>query len=150
MIMDDLLTLLNQALGQRSSIWMFYTIIVTTAIGTAFTDNYKKLKALPRVFLSVAVGTAVWYNFYSAIINSVYIHELVSLIKETVSEDDPLKQIFFDARFYNQEEQMMTAIFYIYIPINVAVFVAMWWDELVSLDKWVRKKVSPVKNDFDF
>jgi len=150
MIMDDLLTLLNQALGQRSSIWMFYTIIVTTAIGTAFTDNYKKLKALPRVFLSVAVGTAVWYNFYSAIINSVYIHELVSLIKETVSEDDPLKQIFFDARFYNQEEQIMTAIFYIYIPINVAVFVAMWWDELVSLDKWVRKKVSPVKNDFDF
>jgi len=147
--MDDYFSLLNQALGQRQSIWMFYTIIVTTAIGTAFTDNYRKFGVWPRILLTIAVGAAVWFNFYSAIINSMYIHELVSIIKENIEDTDNLRRIFFNEKFYNQEDQMFSAIFYIYLPINAAVFLAMWWDEFLILRGNMKKKFSKVRNDDD-
>ena len=147
--MDDYFNLLNQALSNRQNIWMFYTIIVTTALGTAFTDGYRKLTVVPRIFMTIAVGAAIWFNFYSAIVNALYVNEIVSVIRST-AEDPNIKSLFSNPLYYNQEEDLLNAIIFIYFPINIAVFVAMWWDELVIFKKWIRKKFSKVKNDEDF
>ena len=147
--MDDYFNLLNQALASRQNIWMFYTIIVTTALGTAFTDGYKKLTVLPRLFLTAAVGTAVWFNFYSAVINALYVNDLVHMIR-TATDDPNIRELFSNTLYFGQEEQLFGAIVYIYLPINIAVFVAMWWDELTVFKKWLQKKRSKIKNDFEY
>lgn len=144
--MDDYFGLLNQALADRNNLWMFYTIIVTTALGTAFTDSYKKLGTFPRVILTICVGAVLWFNFYAVVINSIYVNEIVSIIRRT-SEDPEIIMLFSNELFYNQEEQLIGAIVYVFTPINFSVFFAMWWDAFMALKIWAKKKFSKVQND---
>lgn len=137
-MLDEYITLLNQALSQRSNIWMFYTIIVTTAFGIAFADSYKKLTVFPRLVLTIAVGTAVWYNFYNIFLNAQYINELVAMIAQAIPDDEPLDRIFGPHGFY--ETSHAKTIYLIYLPINFALFVAMWWDEVCLFSDWVGEK----------
>ena len=140
-MIDYYINLLNQALSHRQSIWTFYTIIITTALGTAFTDNYRKLGIWSRLVLTWAVGAAVWYNFYSAILNNAYIVQIITLIREEIPDKTQnLGRIFYNSKFYTLDTQMILSIYYVYLPLNFTVFIAMWIDEFMILINWLRKK----------
>ena len=139
--MDNLVDILEHTLAHRHNIWMFYTIIITTVFGIAFTDSYKALNLLPRIILSVAVGAAVWYNFYAIVINTMFIHEIVTQIRELVDPSDPLYNVFHSPipSRYNPPDVVM--INNIYFFVNFALFFAMWWDECVLFGNWIKKKI---------
>jgi hypothetical protein len=70
----------------------------------------------------------------------MYIKEIVYIIRDTLAGDHQLARIFHNEIFYNQSVELLNSIVYIYIPINVAVLIAMWWDELAKFSRWALKK----------
>lgn len=139
--MDNLLTILENTLSHRHNIWMFYTIIVTTVLGLAFSDSYRKLTVFPRIILSTAVGAAVWYNFYAIVINTIFVADLMKQILEVLPPEDPLYTVLTAPYPHRYNVALTDQIFYIYGTINLALFVSMWWDEFCKVSRWMRMKL---------
>lgn len=125
---DQLLSVLQQAQSDRNSIWMFYTIIVTTAFGIAFTDNYRKLDTWVKVMISIGTGAAAWYNFAAMYHNAQLINDIVYLIQTTSDPQNPVVGLFKDSTRFGGAKSLI-GIHIVYGFVNIALFVALWWSE---------------------
>jgi len=143
--MDQLISLFHHALDQRNSIWMFYTIIITSAAGIAFTDSYKQLPVIPRLFITFGIGATVWYNFFSIITNTRYLHELSVIIQREATNHVLLNELFTNGKFLSSTDDLFLATYVVYLPLNIALLVALWWDESV----FVYKKITKYFNNKD-
>lgn len=132
--------LLSEAMGQRNSMMTFYIVIISSAIGIAFSDGYRKLTVFPKLCITAVVGIAVWYNFWGAFISTLYIIELVHIIEESIPADDPLLRIFDSPMFNSAEKGIAYAPIFIFVPINFIIMFAMWWDEFLRFKEWLIKR----------
>lgn len=139
--MENLIEILENTLSHRHNIWMFYTVIVTTVFGMAFSDAYRSLTVLPRIVLTTAVGLAVWYNYYAIITNTAFIHQLVDSIRAQLEPGAPLYDVFHSPLPNRYNPPDIELVQYMYFFVNLAIGFAMWWDEVVLFGKWLKKKI---------
>lgn len=139
--MDELIQILENTLSHRHNLWMFYTIIVTSVFGLAFAESYKALTVFPRVVISAAVGLVVWYNFYSLIINTLFIHELVAEIRSQLEPDSSLQIVFNSTLTHRYNPPDTEIIHYLYFFVNCSLGIALWWDECVLVAKRLKNKL---------
>jgi len=132
---DQIITLIHQVQNNRNSIWTFYIVIMSTAFGIAFTDNYQKLSVWVRILLTLGVGAAVWYNFFALIGNTLQLQQLVEIAKTIFDSDHPFHKIF-DRATLNP-----IYIHFVYIPVNLSLLVAMWWGTCVKTVDTISTKI---------
>lgn len=140
--MEELLAVLEHTLADRQNIFMLYIIIVTSTLGVAFTETYRKLSYLPKILLTIAVGAAVWYNFYAIIVNTIFVADVVKTILQQLPPDSPLYKVLTLDYAHRYNAEPVRELFYLYGFVNIAVFVSMWWDQCRSTTKTIRSKFS--------
>lgn len=115
---------------------MFYAIIITSVIGFAFTDAYKKLNIFPRVIITIATGILVWINLAALIINTLFIKEIMEVVISELTTDMPLYRVFDSTLLhrYNMKGSL-SFIPWMYGSINVALIVILWWDKVQNITK---------------
>lgn len=131
--MEELFSLLESALTQQHNLWMFYTLVVSSAFGAAFTNAYRSFTILPRLIMTTVVAVAVWYNFYMLVSNMLLINELVEMIRSNLTTDSDLYRIFNSTYYHRYNPPPDTFVYYVYGTINVGLLFAMWWSECCNI-----------------
>lgn len=134
MQIDQLLNILENTLTHRHNIYMFYTIIVTTVAGFAFTPTYKSLNLLPKIAISIGVGIALWVNLFALAINTLFVQELMTIINSEIAPNSPVYKALNTglSNRYNVDNSFVIMSL-LYGFINLAVGFALWWEQLKNI-----------------